>query len=88
MGRSPSGMSEDSTTGDRRYEWPPLLYLECEGWATGSELVIGASVIRGVSDRRPPKGESGLRLLLAAGGPSAGATTGVSSGVTWRVMGV
>ena len=54
----------------------------------GSESVSGAWVTRGVSGWRPPKGECGLHLLLAAGGPSAGATSGVSSGVTWWVMGV
>jgi hypothetical protein len=36
----------------------------------------------------PLKGGRGLQLLLAAGGPSAGATSGVSSEVTWWVMGV
>jgi hypothetical protein len=49
-------------------------------------------VTRGVSGWRPLKGERGLRLLLAAGMPCAGAITGVSSGagagVAGRVMGL
>jgi hypothetical protein len=49
-------------------------------------------VTRGVSGRRPPKGEHGLCPLLAVGRPSAGATCGMSSGaeagVAWHVIGL
>jgi hypothetical protein len=48
-------------------------------------------VIRGVSGRRPPKGEHGLRPLLAVGRPSAGTILGVSrvgARVAGHVMGL
>jgi hypothetical protein len=52
----------------------------------------GIWVTRGVSGWRPLTGGRGLLLLLAAGAPCAGATTGVSSGaglgVAGRVMGL
>ena len=56
----------------------------------GSDPVIGACMTRGVSGRRPPKGERGLRPLLAGGGPSAGTTLGswVMVRVVSRVMAV
>ena len=65
----------------------PLLCLECEVPTVGSEPVIGACVTRGVSGWRPPKGERGLRSLLAVDRPSPGATTGVSSGAGAGVAG-
>jgi hypothetical protein len=87
MGRSPSGMSEVSITGDARYAWGLLFCLECVR-LEGSEPVIGAYTIRGVRGRRPLKEVHELRPLLTAGRPSADATSGVSSGVAWRVTGV
>src|SRR5947208_8823364 len=90
-GRSPSGISAVSTAGEDRYEYPPLLCLECGG-RTVSWPMSSIWVTRGVSGRRPPRGWCGLLLLLAAGAPCAGATTGVSSGagagVAGHVMGL
>jgi hypothetical protein len=58
----------------------------------GFEPASGAWVTRGVSGWRPPITGRGLRPLLTAGAPCAGATTGVSSGagagVAGRVMGL
>jgi hypothetical protein len=89
-GRSPSGISAVSTAGEDRYEYP-LLCLECGG-QTGSELVIGICVIRGVSGWRLLKVARGLCLLLVADAPSVGAITGASSGagagVAGHVMGL
>src|SRR5947208_2770524 len=86
-GRSPSGIGIVSRLGDGRYECPPLLCLECGG-QTVSEPVIGIWVIRGVRGWRPPRAARELRPLLVAGGPYVGATSGMSSGVTSRVIGV